>query len=248
MKKFQKLITLVLSLSLVLAISVPSNVNASSTTNLNKGLDIEHTSDHSWEYIQERDGEVYKIIEEIDLKTGNVSSQIMKQSNSGDFILEKIHYTSPIEDGIKVETAVGGKKISEEIIKPELINDLNQSENNNFTTFASSNDELTNWLYSYTLKSGINFPAITVGIVAAALGEFFKMPAKANFVYSSTVTIATAFIPTVYTKKVRYYKNMIGTTILAGIKDYNYVYKYSNHTGLISSGTKIDCASGFTCD
>jgi putative Mn2+ efflux pump MntP len=108
-------------------------------------------------------------------------------------------------------------------------------------------DELTPWKYSYTRTNSVNFTAMTVGIISAALGAILKLPAKENFIYSTAVTIVSSYIPTVYTKTVRYYKNVVGTTIVAGIKDYKMVFEHSNFTGLINRTIEIDCATGFYC-
>ncbi len=238
---------ILLALTLVISYSVPSNAESTSTTKSDDKLNIKHTGENSWEYIQERDDGVYKVIEKVNPNTGEVTSYIKKQNDSGEFILEKKHFTKPLDNGVEVVTEENGKKTTE-VIKPETVETTpNFSALDEIEPFGDPTDPLTPWSYSYTTTNSVNYTAITVGIVSAALASRFGMSRKAAFIYSAAVTITASMIPTVYAKKVRYYKNVKGTTILAGIKDYNYVYKYSSFTGLIESGIEIDCASGYSC-
>ncbi|GGM34546.1 hypothetical protein GCM10011351_20630 [Paraliobacillus quinghaiensis] len=254
MRKIQKLLVGILSLAMVTSQFAPFTVEAASTTKLDNKVNIVNKGENSWEYIQEIDSETYKIIEESDPNTGEVTSYVKKKNDNGEFVLEKTHYTKPIENGIEVETIENGSKTIEQINTDYKIKKSEKIDfDNNLVTFDNNlvtldNDELTPWLYSYTSYNDINFSAITVGIVSAALSSALGLPSKASFIFSAATTIASSFIPTVYTKQVRYVKNMKGTTILAGIMDYNYIYEYSNFTGLIEAGTEIDCATGFVCN
>lgn len=239
-----KVLSCVLSLALIVLFVFPSNTNAESMivdngfVNLEENLNIKYTGENSWEYVEKRDGEVYKVIEEINSDTNEIISIVKKQNYNGEFILYKKYISTPIEDGLEIKTINNGEEKVDQVEwkRTDIQFDQNFSENENLINPLAL--DLTPWKYSYTSYNNVNFTAITVGIVSAALAAYFKLPAKSSFIFGSAVTIVSAAIPTVYTKQIRYYKNIKGTTILAGIKDYNYVYKYSNYTGLLKSGTE----------
>lgn len=222
----------------------PTGVDAESlggnVASSNGDLNIKYTSENSWEYIEEKDGEVFRVTEEINPDTNEVISHIEIQNNEGEFILDKKHISTPVEDGLEIETIKDGKKEVDivELNKTENQDPIINGEGENLINPLA--EDLTPWIHSYTEYYDMNFASLTVGIVTAALSLFFRLPAKAGFVASVASSIVAEAIPTVYTKQTRYVKNIVGTTILAGIKDYNYVYKYSNFTGLLESSVETE--------
>ncbi|WP_053217553.1 hypothetical protein [Virgibacillus senegalensis] len=241
-----------LTLTLLLAFS-PFSAMAKSTSDTDKNLDVKFTGENSWEYIQEKNGKVYKVIEKVDAKSNEITSTILKQNKKGKFVLEKEYFTIPLKDGgVEVTTLINGKKTKEKIYLDDVSTEeiiiekdkLNKSES---SVKADPNDPLTSWKYSYTSRKKLNFNSLTVGIVAGVVSSFFGLPAAGSFAVSVAGMIVSESLETTWGKKVRYVKNVKGTTILAGTKDYNYVYRYNNYTGLIKSGTNVDCAQGYYC-
>lgn len=245
-RNFRKLKICLLSLVTLFYLSMPMSSNAESFLTLdlkNSNIDLKFTSEYSWEYTQEKDGESYKVVEEAIPGTYDVNSKIYKKDKQGNYVLETEIFTTSKNGEQTLEITENGKQRIE-TYKIEINNDDIDLSNE----LNKKKETLTKWQYSNSYGSNYNITSAVVGVVASGLASILGLPPGWAFLVGAATSIITAGFKSVYTYYNKWYKNPVGTTILAGIKKEVTIYETSSKKKIIKGPeTHIDCAQGYDC-
>ncbi|WP_337970040.1 hypothetical protein [Virgibacillus salexigens] len=241
-------VTILLGTSFLPSHTSASTIDYNMVTKIGEDLKINYIDENSWEYFQEKDGTIYKIEETANLETGVVKSAIKSIDKNGNLSLQKTTLTTPKENGVEIKTTENGSTTTEMIEISSQV-EANISSTSIADNIKASSDELTPWRFSYTNYNSSSLDAsLTYGAIAAVISSLFNLGLTASIVVSSAAALAADHKPNVYTRHTRSHKNVVGTTILAGIMDDRWTYENSNHTGIIAYDNEIDCASGYSCN
>ncbi|SFM47159.1 hypothetical protein [Salibacterium qingdaonense] len=250
MKKImQKLPLCFISLIVTFSFSVPASVSAQSNNDQtsNNNIVLNMTDKNSWEYTEVKDGEKYKIVEEVEPESYEVQSKIYKKDDQGNYKLE-IKQTSRINE---IQSKQIIKSMEDGKTKTETV-DLGTPAKNNTNVNERSDDisvyadELTPWKYTGTNEGDYDVPVdATAGTVASGLA--YLIGGWPGMLIGAGTAIVAASIDQAYARWTTWHKNPVGTTILAGIKKKAKIYETSAKVELLEEKTDVDCAEGYDC-
>lgn len=240
----------VLSFVLILAFASPPIAKASSSE-LSKNIELRYTSDTSWEYTQNKNGEMYKIVENVNPEKGTSHSLIYKLNNKGEYVLETKQNTRMSEDGVLTikKTDEESGEITKQTRKADKIEIEEEiSQEDLIQPSYDPTDPLTPWTFASINDITINPEGLTISALAGIISSALGLPALGSIAVSlATGILSSNITDSVYLYQKVYTKELKGTYIVKGTKKYNYAYKSSARRSLISGpNISIDCAPGYS--
>lgn len=213
-----------------------------------KGITIVEKTKNSLEYIHEKEEGTFKVVEQIDPDTGEVDSKIYKLNENDEYVLDREQTVTINENkDVIVESIYANGEKNEVLFENQQQNNKNKfnSDDEEFSTFS----ELTPWIYSgtngYYTRSLIG---LTISAIQTVLNNTVGLPTWADILADAAVEIAEVAHDSVYMHKMTSVKNVVGTTILAGIQERVTVYETSAQINMIGSvGVHEECAPGYDC-
>lgn len=249
--KFSLLATI--GIMLISLISPLTNVSADEAADgISDGkITITKDTENTLEYIHEKENEVFKVVEDIDSETGNIDSKIYKKNNSDQYELyeEQTVRTNKNNDVTVENMFTNGEKNKLTFKSEQSLKESKDSLSSDEEVSPLSGD-LTPWLYSQTVgfyeKSLLG---LTISAVQTILDNTIGIPGWGNALIDAAVWIVENNQEEIYINKKTYYKNEVGTTILAGTKEITTLYKTSNMDYEIPGGHDVltECATGYDC-
>ncbi|WP_100011562.1 hypothetical protein [Lentibacillus sediminis] len=221
--KSKRILILSLCFALVMSCGLPVTSFANASNIEGNGIEFTEKTEDSWEYIQEKDGETYKVIEHLKDES-SLQSYIYKLNNNGNYILQSELQVNLTNDNELVTKEI---KDGETTVTTEDVSGYAQTvESNN-----SINDELGEWVHLDTTY-GQKDVGTTVGAVSLVLSIFIPKPAA--LLVNLAALVIDSNTPTVYYREEYYNKYLIGTTIPAAEMQATYLYadpSRSQHIG-----------------
>jgi|SRR5690625_702706 len=211
--KSKKILILSLCFTLILSSILPGTSFANTSNIEENGIKFTEKTEDSWEYIQEKDGETYKVAENL-IDESSVESYIYKLNNDGNYILQSELQINITDDYELVTKEIKDGKIT---VTTEDVSGIAQTvEPDN-----STNDDLGEWVHIRTTYGSYNV-GTTVGAVSLVLALF--IPKAASFLIGLAALVIGANTSTVYVRTEYYLKYLVGTTIPGGEMQATYLY------------------------